>query len=187
MDRKKLQFNGKLIAKIGIFTALSFALTFLEFPIFPAAPFLKLDFSNVFVLIGGFSLGTVPGIIILIVKEALCLLKSSTVVGQLANVIIGLCYVLVPFILYKVKRTFPMAVVGMAVGVLLQSGTSLLVNYYVNYPLFLGSVPFVPNAQTIEFFKQTWWAILSFNVIKAVSTAVITLILYKRVKGLLNF
>ena len=47
---KKLEFNGKTIAKLGIFTALSFVLTYLEFPIFPAANFLKLDFSNVFVL-----------------------------------------------------------------------------------------------------------------------------------------
>ena len=174
---------------MGIFTALSFVLTFLEFPVFPGSPasFLKLDFSNVFVLIGGFSLGVVPGVIILTVKEALCLLKSTTLVGQLANLLIGLCYIIVPLVLYKVKRTFLTAVIGMIIGVFLQSGMSLWVNYYVNYPLFLGGAPFVLSESSVEFFKNTWWFILIFNVIKAISTALITLLLYKRVKRLISF
>ncbi len=178
MERNKLEFNGKLVAKMGIFTALSFALTFFEFPIFPAAPFLKLDFSNVFVLIGGFSLGAVPGVIILFVKEALCLIKSSTVVGQLANVLIGLCFTLVPFILYQLKRSFPRVIIGLVIGVLLMSLISLPVNRYINFPLY-GA----PDSA----FIGLWHFVLIFNLIKSVAISVITLILYKRVKGLLNF
>lgn len=187
MSNKKLEFNAKLIAKMGIFTALSFALTFFEFPIFPATPFLKLDFSNVFVLIGGFSLGTVPGIIILAVKEALCLLKSSTIVGQIANLLIGLFYILVPFILYKYKRNFKTAIIGLIIGIVLQSMGSLLVNYYINYPFFMGSVPFVLNTLSKTMFAKTWIYVLLFNLIKAVSTAILTLLLYKRVKKVLSF
>lgn len=178
MEKRKLEFNGKLIAKMGIFTALSFALTFIEFPIFPLAPFLKLDFSNVFVLIGGFSLGTIPGVIILIVKEALCLLKSSTVVGQLANVLIGLCFTLVPFILYDLKRTFKRVIIGLLIGVLLMSFISLPVNRYINFPLY-GA----PDSA----FIGLWHFVLLFNLIKSVAVSLVTLLLYKRVKGLLNF
>lgn len=182
MDNKRLVFNSKTIAKMGIFTALSFILTYLEFPIFPATPFLKLDFSNVFVLIGGFSLGTIPGVIILTVKEALCLLKSTTVVGQLANLCIGLFYILVPLILYKYKRNFKTAIIGLVIGVLLQAVSSLIVNYFVNFPLYTGGMIFVPNEITKSMFKDTWVFILLFNVIKSISTAIITLLLYKRVK-----
>ena len=178
MEKKRLVFNAKLIAKMGIFTALSFALTFLEFPIFPVAPFLKLDFSNVFVLIGGFSLGTIPGVIILLVKEALCLLKSSTLVGQLANVLIGLSFTLVPFICYGLKRNFKTAVISLIIGAFLMSGISLPVNRYINFPLY-GA----PDSA----FISLWGFVLLFNVIKSVSTVILTLLLYKRVKKILNF
>ncbi len=178
MKDKKLVFDAKLIAKMGIFTALSFALTFLEFPIFPVAPFLKLDFSNVFVLIGGFSLGTIPGIIILVVKEALCLLKSSTVVGQLANVLIGLSYILVPLVLYRYKRSFITAIIGLAIGSVLMSGISLPVNRYINFPLY---------GAPDKVFVSLWIFVFLFNLIKSFSTAIITVLLYKRVKKLLSF
>lgn len=175
---RKIEFNGKVIAKMGIFTALSFVLTYIEFPIFPSASFLKLDFSNVFVLIGGFSLGTIQGVIILVVKEALCLIKSSTVVGQLANLIIGLAFTLVPFILYDLKRNFKTAIIGLIIGVLLMSFISLPMNRYVNFPLYG-----IPDSV----FVSIWHIILIFNLIKSVAISVITLILYKRVKGLLKF
>ena len=186
MRNNRLVFDSQLIAKMGIFTALSFVLTYAEFPIFPNVDFLKLDFSNVFVLIGGFSLGAIPGVIILTIKEALCLLKSTTLVGQLANLLIGLAYILVPLILYKYKRSFKTAVLGLLIGVVLQSSLSLLINYYVNYPLYISGVIFLTTPATNAFFETTWVFILLFNVIKAVSTAVITLLLYKRVKKALK-
>jgi riboflavin transporter FmnP len=178
MEKKKLDFSGKTLAKLGIFTALSYVLTFFEFPIFPATPFLKLDFSNLFVLIGGFSLGTVHGVIILVVKETLCLIKSSTVVGQLANVIIGLCYALIPLLLYGGKKTFKRALIGLIIGSITMSLASLPVNRYINFPLY-GA----PDSA----FLSLWGYVFAFNLIKAISLSILTIILYKKVKGLLNF
>ncbi len=179
MNTKKLDFSAKQIAKLGVFSALSFALTFFEFPIFPLTPYLKLDFSNVFVLIGGFSMGTIHGVIILVVKEALCLLKSTTVVGQLANLILGLSYTLVPFILYQRKRHFKTAVLGLIIGTVFVSLASLLTNRFITFPLYM------PNF--IQEFEKVWYFVLLFNLIKAVAVSVITVIIYKRVKNLLNF
>ena len=134
MNKQKQTFSAKLIAKISIFTALSFILTYVEIPMF--LPFLKLDFSNVFVLIGGFSLGTIPGIIILVVKEFLCLFKTTTMVGQLANVIMGLAFLIVPFVLYNKKRTLKTAILSLVIGTLLQGLASLPVNAFINFPLY---------------------------------------------------
>ena len=180
MKKLKLDFNAKQIAKLGVFSALSFALTFFEFPIFPLVPYLKLDFSNVFVLIGGFSMGTIYGVIILVIKEALCLLKTTTVVGQLANLILGLCFTLVPFILYEYKRSFKRAVIGLIIGSILVSFISLLTNRFITFPLFMPKT-------FIEEFEKVWYLIILFNVIKAVLVSIITVIIYKRVKNLLNF
>ena len=66
-------FTATRIAYLALFTALSFVLRLpsFEFMIFPAVPFLKMDFSNTFVMIAGFALGPVSGIIVGALKEVL--------------------------------------------------------------------------------------------------------------------
>ncbi len=184
----KTIFTAKNIAKMGIFTALSFMMTFFEFPIFPPpVNFLKLDFSNVFVLIGGFSLGPLAGVIILIAKEALCLLKTTTVVGQLANVLIGLFTILVPLIMYNRKRSFLNALIGLLIGGAVGAIMSLPINRFINFPAFTDSFPFVLTEYSIKLFNDWWHYILIFNSIKVVSVIGLTLLLYKRVKWLIKF
>ena len=67
----KNYFTATRMAYIAVFTALSFILRLpvFEFPIFPAVPFMKIDFSGVFALIAGFSLGPVAGVIVSVLKE----------------------------------------------------------------------------------------------------------------------
>ena len=65
---RKKYFSASAIAKIAMFAALAFAVSYLEFPIFPAASFLQMDFSCVFVLLGGFMFGPVAAVIISGVK-----------------------------------------------------------------------------------------------------------------------
>ena len=76
----KSHLSATNIAYMALFTALAFSVTFLEFPIFPAASFLKLDFANVFFMIEGFIFGPIEAIISIAAKELLCLTKSSSCV-----------------------------------------------------------------------------------------------------------
>ena len=170
-----MKFDAKLIAKIAIFTAIAYIISYLEFPIFPTAPFLKLDFSNVFILIGGFALGPIPGVIILIAKEALCLLKTSTVVGQLANLLIGLSYILLPILVYHFKKGIKTVIITLSVSTVLQVVVGLLVNRFINFPLY--GLP-------VETFYSLFTVILLFNLIKAVVISILTILLYKRIKKL---
>lgn len=170
-----MKFDAKLIAKIAIFTAIAYIISYLEFPIFPTAPFLKLDFSNVFILIGGFALGPIPGVIILIAKEALCLLKTSTVVGQLANLLIGLSYILLPILVYHFKKGIKTVIITLSVSTVLQVAVGLLVNRFINFPLY---------GLSVEMFNSLFTVILLFNLIKAVVISILTILLYKRIKKL---
>ena len=62
-------FSAPRLAYMALFTALAYVVTFLEFPIFPAAGFLKLDFANVFFLFEGFIFGPVEAIVSIGIKE----------------------------------------------------------------------------------------------------------------------
>ncbi|MBR5438642.1 MAG: ECF transporter S component [Clostridia bacterium] len=183
---KTVNFNGKTIAKLGIFTGLSFVLTFLEIPIFPAASFLKLDFSNVFVLICGFALGAPYGLIVLVLKELLTLTKYFNYVGMLANIIMGVFMIIIPLYAYQKKRTLKTAIVSLVIAIILHTIVSLPVNYFINFPFYTGSAPFFVSETSKNMFLGLWGYILAFNLIKGVLVSLVTLLLYKRLKNILH-
>ncbi len=177
---RKKYFSASAIAKIAMFAALAFAVSYLEFPIFPAASFLQMDFSCVFVLLGGFMFGPVAAVIISGVKECLRLFTTGTGgVGELANFIVTFSFVIVPTLVYRFRKGLPVVVLTLAVGCFLQVGVSLLANRYINFPFFMGE-------GAAENFSRLWWYVLLFNLIKSVAISLVTVLLYKRISWLLN-
>ena len=184
-DRRhgRAYFTASRIAKIALLSALAYVVTFLEFPVFPAVSFLKLDFANVFVLLGGFMYGPVAAVVISAVKELLSLIDTQTIgVGEVANFLLTLSFVLVPTIVYRFKKGLPTVTLTLAAGCVLQIAASLVVNRYINFPLYEAFLPF----SAAEAFAQWWWYIILFNLIKCAAVSLITLLLYKRISWLLN-
>ena len=176
-------FSTKNIAGMAIFSAISFLIYLIEIPIFAATPvsFLKLDLSNVFVMIAGFLYGPIPAIIVSLVKETIHIFVGTTGgVGEFANIIITAFYVLVPSIVYRKKKGLKIVIITLIIGCVLQSGVSLLVNRFINFPFFLGSVPFVPTENSDAFYFSVWYYILLFNLIKSVIISVLTILVYKK-------
>lgn len=179
VKRKESAFSAKHIAKMAILTALAYLISFLEFPIFPATPFLKLDFGNVFILLSGFLFGPVQGVIICLVKELLSVLTTQSFgVGQLANFLVTTAFILIPSVTYRFKKGLPIVIVTLVVACLVQTAAGLLINRFINYPLFYGET-------AAENFSLQWPFILGFNLIKSVAISVITILLYKRIEKLL--
>ena len=173
------------MAGMAIFTALSYLCYTIipEIQVFPAADFLKLDFSNVFVMLAGFMYGPIPALIITVVKEALHLPFGSTMgVGELANVIMTTSFVLFPSIIYRYKKGIKTVILSLTVACILQIAFSLIVNRFINFPFFVWLYEMPISAP--DFFASLWWYVLLFNVIKSVCISVVTLVVYKRVKYL---
>ena len=61
--------NTKRLVGTALFAALAYLISFFEFPIFPAAPFLKLDFSAVFVALAAFIFGRFRGLWYVLLKN----------------------------------------------------------------------------------------------------------------------
>ena len=62
-------FSAGNIARMAVLAAIASILFVIEIPI---VAFYKLDLSNLPVLLGAFSMGVVPGLIILLLKSASC-------------------------------------------------------------------------------------------------------------------
>ena len=180
MNSKSKSITKKLVTT-AMFSALAYALSYLEFPLFPAAPFLKLDFSAVFIVLVGFLFGPISGVSACAVKELLCFLtKSSTGgVGELANFLVISGFILVPSIVYYFKKGFLTVIFTLLIGCVIQVGLSLLVNRYINFPLFMGN-----GAK--QAFNSLWGWVLLFNVIKSLAVSIVTILLYKRISKILK-
>lgn len=170
-------FTTKNIAGMAVFAALAYIISFLEIPLFPAASFLKLDFSNVFIMLAGFMYGPLPAVLVGAVKELLCLIgTSSSGVGQIANMLVICAFVLPPSITYLFKKGLKWVIITLSFSCLLQTAVALLVNKFITFPIYsqIFSMP-------VDYFNEVVWLIIGFNLIKSVSVSVITILLYKKV------
>lgn len=170
----KKRFTTKRLVLMGLFVALSYVLSFFEFPVFPATPYLKLDFCNVFIMLPAFLLGPVEGILVCALKEILSLIDSSSGgVGEIANFLMTSAFILLPAIVYRFRKGFKTVAATLAGACLIGTGTALLVNRFIVFPLYMG-------AGAADVFRSVFWFVLAFNLIKTASISLVTVLLYKR-------
>ena len=85
-------FSTPYLTRMAILVAIASILFLVEIPV---VAFYKLDLSNIPVLLGAFSMGTVPGVIILALKSLIGLMHSSSAgVGELADFLMGAAFVI---------------------------------------------------------------------------------------------
>ncbi len=168
----KTHFTAKRIAYMAVFTALSYVTSLFDFPIFPATPMLKLDFGNVFILLAGFMFGPVEGAIVCVIKELLRIPVGTTGgVGELANILMTISYIIIPTVVYRFKKGLPTVILTLVVATIFSSGVCLLVNRFINFPLY--------GDTELHFFNSVWQFILFFNLIKWTAISVLTVFTYK--------
>ena len=174
--RLKKMFSARRIALMAVFAALSYVVSLLEIAIFPSTPafFLKLDLGNVFILLIGFLLGPVEGIIVCAIKELLRIFTSGTGgVGELANILVTTSFLLLPTVMYRFHKGLKVVIPSLVGGCLIASGMALLANRFILFQAF--GIADVPGT-----FAETWGYILAFNLIKTSLVSLLTLLLYKR-------
>lgn len=196
MERSK---KVKYIAKVGVLSAVATVLMFIEFPLPFAPSFYKLDFSELPIVIGGFALGPVSCVIMELIKNILHILikgTSTACVGEFANFVTGCALVLPAALLYKYKKTLKGALVGMLLGAVSLALVGSLLNYFVLIPTYskfyklpletiIGMGTSV-NARISDLKTLIVFAVLPFNLVKAIATFSASFLLYKRTSRILH-
>lgn len=183
-------FTATRMAYMALFTAMAYILylPWLEFSLFPAVPFMKVDFSNSFVMISGFALGPVAGVVVGVLKEILhALTFSQTVgIGEIANILMLLPYVLIPSFIYKKHKGIKVVIFSLAMGWLAQTMWSVPVNYLLTFPFFYSAMGFGSWSDGMQFYLGVWyWAVL-FNFIKCMLVTAAVMLLYKPLSRLIK-
>lgn len=184
----------KTITQIAIFTAIATVVSLLNLPLPFLPSFYKLNLSNAIVLIGGFSLGALEGVIIILLRMVLSFLLKGTstfFIGDVANCILSIFFVLPSFIIYKKNRTLKGAIIGMIFGIFSLLFFSVILNYFVFIPLY-SNVLMVPIEKLLSLFHVNnlfefiLFFVLPFNLLKGVVCSLIALITYKRLSKFIN-
>ena len=92
------------LVQIAVLGAIAAVLMLFEFPLPVAPPFYKFDFSEVPIMIGGFAMGPIAGVLIELIKVVINTLLNGTstmFVGELGNLIIGCAMVVPAALIYK--------------------------------------------------------------------------------------
>ncbi len=187
------------ILQISIFAAIATVLTFFELPVFFAPGFYKLDFSDVVVLISGFSLGPLAGILTEFLKVLLKLLiKGSTTVGlgDFAGFVAGVALTLPSAVFYKKYRTFKGACVAMLLGIICLTAVSAVSNYFILLPAYeklfsisestIISLASAINPLISDKFTFVLFVVCPFNLLKGALICAVTLVLYKKLSVVIN-
>lgn len=184
------------LVKIGMLSAVSIVLMMFEiaFPIFPF--FLKMDISDLPALVGAVTMGPTAGVMIELIKNILHLFKTSTAgVGELANFLVGIAFVIPIGILYKKHKTLKGFIAGFILGTILMAVTACVFNYYVLIPAFavafgtdikeFVSIAQKINSNIVDFKTLIYFAIAPFNILKAIIIAPLGYIVCKLLKPVL--
>ena len=188
-----------MLTQIGMLGAIAVVLMLFEIPLPFAPSFYEIDFSEVPVLIGCFSMGPLAGAFIELVKVILNLVINGTDtagVGEIANFIIGCSFCVPAGIIYKRKKTKKGAIVGMVVGTLCMTILGCFVNAYILLPTYaatfempiekLVAMGTAVNENITSLFTFVMFAVAPFNLLKGVLVSIIVLCIYKKISPILK-
>lgn len=161
---------------IACLSALAFILMLFEFPVIPVASYLKIDFSDVPVLIGGYIYGPIGGIIIALLKCLIHGMIHGFSVGELIGIssdFISSLALLLPFSLIW-KRTQwsfkKQLLIGIISSTVILTVVMSLLNLWILTPLYMAVWNWkstLPVAQIVAI------GVLPFNLIKGLLVTIV--------------
>lgn len=170
-NRRSSSLKTKQLVVIGLMCALAILLSFVAFPIIPAASFLKLDISLVPSTVVGFAYGVGPGLLCGIACAVCHAVITGNWVGALMSIIVALAFIIPSAVIYKHMHTNKGMIVSLVVATICLIVAITIANLIID-PIFYG-MPFDAVAGLVV------PAIIPFNVIKGILVSVITALVYK--------
>lgn len=200
MTSKKVQgssrVNVRYIAVTAVLSAVAFILMFLDFPIpFLMPSFIQMDVSELPALIGSFAMGPLCGVVVCLIKNLLHLMITTTGgVGELANFLLGVAFVLPAGLIYKHKKNRMGALAGSLLGAAFMAVFSIVSNYFLVYPFYYTLMPEEMVLAAYQFIVPSMQNILQclicfnmpFTFVKGLLSVGITFGIYKHISPILK-
>lgn len=171
-------WSTRQLVTMALMCAIGTLLSFIEFPLLPGVTWLKFDASNMPAMVAGFAYGPAGGVAVGIVTAIIHGLLMADFTGALMNILVVTCFVLPAALIYKKKRTYKFAIIGLVFSIIADVIGSIIGNLLLT-PSWLG-VPFDAVVALII------PVLIPFNLLKGLLNSVITLIVYKSISNIIT-
>lgn len=159
-----------------MFCALAFVLTYVKVPI----TFLSLEVKDSVIVLCTLLFGPISGLVVAVLVPFLEMITHSTtgVYGLIMNMLSSVTFAMVTGLIYKYKKSFYGAIVGLLSGVFAVTAVMIGANLLVT-PYYMG----VPIGEIVSLIPKI---LLPFNLVKAILNGAIVLLLYKPLSDILK-
>ena len=182
--------NTRRLSTIAILSALSFVLMYFDFPLLPAASFLRIEFSILPVLVGLVVLDLPAALGVLFLRSLLKILLNnqgvSTYIGLPMNIVALGVFVLAFGLIWKKERTTMRFVLASLAGTIGLTLAMLVLNYVYAVPLYVKFANFdIENILGLSNYLLAM--VLPFNLIEGVIFAISFWLLFVLLKPTLKY
>lgn len=180
------------LATMAVLAALAVILTMFRVPLPFLPSFYKLDFAESVIILGGYILDPLATVVMQLLKTLLKIITSgsnSAYVGDLANLIMGVAFVLPAAWYYHKHKNHKGVIIGLIIGVIVLTVVGCLVNYYILLPMYAGmyhmdikdiiAIGTALNGSVTSLFTFVLLLTAPFNLIKGSASAVIVYLIYR--------
>ena len=201
MSEKNRRNNSlRKVTVTAIMSAMGYVLMVIgdAVPITFMPSFIKLDLSELPALITSFAYGPAWGVLVCLVKNLIHLSTSfshSFGIGELTNFLMGVPFVAIAGLVYKLHHDRKSAFLGALAGDFAMAAACFAVNLFIAYPLYMKFLlpeeailgmyrAFIPSIDTLA------KGILIFNVpftfVKGLISVIITFVVYHKLSPILK-
>ena len=171
------RWSTRQLVTMALMAAIGVILSFIEFPLLPAVPFLKFDASNMTALVAGFAYSPGAGVVVGIVIAIIHGLMMGDFPGMAMNILVVTLFVLPAAIMYKKGGTTKHAIIGLVLSVIFALIGAIIGNLIIT-PFYMG----VPIDAVVGMIIPI---LVPFNLIKGILNAVLTMVVYKSIGKLI--
>ena len=202
LPKDKKYINARFIARTGVFGSIAvilYTIPFLKFsvPFFPS--FLEIHFDEVPAFIAGFAYGPLSAFFVILIKTIIKLPVTNTMgVGELADLLYSMAFVIPASIIYRRHRNFKGALIGLGVASVIQVLVASIFTAFVMLDFYVFMMPGLTKEGILKMCQainpsvtSLGWTFallvgMPFNLFKDVIVVVITIILYKNTHKLID-
>ena len=193
MSQKKSSGSAVFVmTRCGILAAMAVILYYIEIPV---VAFYKLDLSTLPAILAGFAMGPLPGVAVVVIKNLVHMLGTSTAcVGELADILVLSSFAVVSSLVFRKNPSQKSAALSMAAGAATITVVGSLANKFMLIPFFSKVMPLEAiidachaiNPMIDSMDAYVLFGAAPFNLIKGIILSLLTLLLYKKMSGFIR-
>lgn len=174
----------KMVA-VALLAAMGVVLQLVSFPVIPAFNFLKIDFSDIPIMIGMFLYGPVAGLATAFIRSCVHLAMTGfsfdNMIGDVASFFATSMFTLPMYYFFRghTSLRFKKAV-GIVCGIALMTLFMSIANYFVITPLYLKAMGVTVEMLGMSLGKYVLVGIIPFNLIKGSIVSAVFLVLHAK-------